>query len=58
MADHQPRREPTQKTRPRGTNPATGKPYEPATIPVPKRSAFDKLVRRAAKGKAHPRQSS
>jgi hypothetical protein len=36
--------EPTQKTRPK-----KGKPID---IPVPKREAFDKLVRRAAKGSA------
>jgi hypothetical protein len=36
--------EPTQKTQP--------KKGEPIEIPVPKRSAFDKLVKKAAKGSA------
>ncbi len=40
---------PTQKTRPK-----KGKPIE---IPVPKREAFDKLLRRAEKGSATRRPS-
>lgn len=40
--------EPKQKTTPKGKN-KTGKPYEPIEIPVPKRSTFDALVKRAAK---------
>ncbi len=40
MADE--KREPTQKTQPK-----KGKPVE---IPVPKRSEFDRLLKRAAKG--------
>jgi hypothetical protein len=38
----QDKREPTQRTQP--------KKGEPIEIPVPKRSDFDKLVKRAAKG--------
>jgi hypothetical protein len=43
------RRQRTQKTRPRGIDPATGKPYKPVEIPVPKRKDFDKLLERAMK---------
>ena len=39
--------EPTQLTQPKGINPKTGKPYEPVEVPVPKRSTFDRLLRRA-----------
>ena len=45
-------REPTQSTQPKGINPETGKPYEPVEIPVPKRSDFDQLLKRAEKGSA------
>jgi hypothetical protein len=41
------KREPTQPTQPKGIDPTTGKPYPPAEIPVPKRSAFDNLLKRA-----------
>jgi hypothetical protein len=37
----------TQLTQPKGIDPKTGKPYEPVEIPVPKRSAFDRLLKRA-----------
>lgn len=39
--------EPTQQTQPKGIDPKTGEPYEPVEIPVPKRSLFDGLLRRA-----------
>lgn len=39
--------EPTQQTQPKGIDPKTGKPYEPVEIPVPKRSAWDRLLHRA-----------
>ena len=41
--------QPQQKTKPQGIDPKTGKPYEPVAIPVPKRSAFDRMLKRAAK---------
>jgi hypothetical protein len=47
MADKKP--EPTQKTRPHGIDPETGKPYKPVEIPVPKRKDIDKLLARATK---------
>jgi len=37
---------PVQKTQPKGTD-SDGEPYEPIEIPVPKRSAFDRLLHRA-----------
>jgi hypothetical protein len=37
----------TQQTQPKGIDPKTGEPYEPIDIPVPKRSAFDRLLGRA-----------
>lgn len=43
-------RERKQKTQPKGIDPATGKPYEPVEIPVPKRGEIDQLLKRAAKG--------
>jgi len=43
------RREPTQRTQPKGIDPKTGKPYESVEIPVPRREAFDKLLKRAEK---------
>lgn len=46
MEDH-PKPRQTQQTQPKGIDPKTGKPYEPVEIPVPKRSAFDRLLRRA-----------
>lgn len=45
MADEQ---EPKQKTTPKGKD-KSGRPYEPVEIPVPKRSTFENLVKRAAK---------
>lgn len=42
----------TQLTQPKGIDPKTGKPYEPIEIPVPKEADFEKLVRRAVKGRA------
>ncbi|HWD10835.1 MAG TPA: hypothetical protein VG366_03260 [Solirubrobacteraceae bacterium] len=47
MADEDTAREPIQLTEPKGIDPKTGKPYEPVGIPVPKRSAFDRLLHRA-----------
>ena len=44
-------RKPTQKSTPKGKD-KSGKPYEGIEIPVPKRSTFESLVRRSAKGKA------
>jgi len=38
---------PKQETQPKGIDPKTDKPYEPVEIPVPKRSLFDGLLRRA-----------
>ena len=46
MADE--KREPTQRTQPQGSD-ASGKPHEPMEIPVPKRSAFDRLLAKAEK---------
>jgi hypothetical protein len=46
MTDDQPK----QKTTPKGKD-KSGKPYEPIEIPVPKRGTFEKLIKRAAKGK-------
>ena len=37
----------TQQTEPKGIDPKTGEPYEPVEIPVPKRSAWDRLLLRA-----------
>jgi hypothetical protein len=37
----------TQQTQPKGIDPKTGKPYEPIEIPVPKRSTWDRLLKRA-----------
>jgi hypothetical protein len=37
----------TQLTQPKGIDAKTGKPYESIEIPVPKRSAFDRLLHRA-----------
>jgi hypothetical protein len=53
MAD---RREPTQKTQPKGIDPKTGQPYEPVEIPVPKRSDFDRLLKRAEKPAKKPKR--
>lgn len=39
----------TQKTRPKGRDKRTGKPAEPMEIPVPKKGAFDDLLRRASR---------
>lgn len=44
MTDDRP--EPIQPTQPKGRD-KDGKPYEPVEIPVPKRSAFDRLLGRA-----------
>jgi hypothetical protein len=46
--DHEPQpTSKTQLTQPKGINPKTGKPYEPIEVPVPKRSAFDRLLEQA-----------
>ena len=37
----------TQQTQPKGTDPGTREPYEPVEIPVPERSTWDRLLRRA-----------
>jgi hypothetical protein len=50
MADNKPQR--TQKTKPHGVNPDTGKPYKPMEIPVPKRGDFEKVLKRATKDSA------
>jgi hypothetical protein len=47
MADDKQEQQPTQLTQPKGMDPKTGKPYEPVEIPVPKRSVFDRLLKRA-----------
>jgi len=39
--------EPTQQTQPKGLDPKTGEPYEPAKIPIPKRGTWDRLLHRA-----------
>jgi hypothetical protein len=39
--------EPTQLTQPKGIDPETRKPYAPIDISVPKRSVFDRLLKRA-----------
>lgn len=49
MSSQKPRK--GQPTQPQGIDPKTGKPYEPVEIPVPKRSAFDALLKKAAKPK-------
>jgi hypothetical protein len=38
----------TQLTQPRGIDPKTGKPYPPIEVPVPKRNAWDRLLKRVA----------
>lgn len=55
MSEDKQGEEPMQKTQPKGTDPKTGKPYEPVEIPVPKRSDFDKLLERAEKRPAKPK---
>jgi hypothetical protein len=50
----QDKREPTQHTQPKGIDPETGKPYEPVEIPVPKRSDFERLLKRAKKPPPRP----
>jgi hypothetical protein len=52
MADKKP--EPMQKSQPRGVD-DKGQPAKPIDIPVPKREDFDKLLRRATKGKDAPK---
>jgi hypothetical protein len=47
MLDDEHDEEPTQPTQPKRIDPKTGEPYEPVEIPVPQRSAFDRLLRRA-----------
>jgi hypothetical protein len=49
------KRQRTQKTKPRGLDPETGKPYEPIRIPVPKRGDVESLLERAIK---KPRRSA
>jgi hypothetical protein len=46
MADENHTAQPTQLTQPKGRD-GDGKPYEPVEIPVPKRSALDRLLQRA-----------
>jgi hypothetical protein len=48
-------REPTQLTHPKGIDAKTSAPYEPVGIPVPKRSTWDRLLRRAAESTPPPR---
>jgi hypothetical protein len=43
----------TQKSTPKGKD-KSGKPYEPIDIPVPKRSTFEGLIKRTAKGLKRP----
>jgi hypothetical protein len=43
------KRQRTQKTKPQGIDPETGKPYEPIRIPVPERGEVDSLLERAMK---------
>lgn len=47
MADDEQDAEPTQKTQPKGRDKESGEPYEPIEIPVPKRSTWDRLLKRA-----------
>ena len=49
--------QPKQKTQPKGRDKKTGEPHEPVEIPVPKRSEFDSMLKRAAKGSATDRPS-
>ncbi len=42
------KRQPKQKTQPRGKDKTTGEPHEPIEIPVPKRKTFEDMLRRAA----------
>jgi len=39
----------TQQTEPRGMDPKTGEPYEGVEIPVPKRSAWERVLGRATR---------
>jgi hypothetical protein len=57
MADDK-QQEPTQRTQPKGKDKATGKPYEPIEIPVPKVSTFRAAIRKVAQPDlGRPRQS-
>ncbi len=49
MAEDDPQQEPTptQPTQPKGIDPKTGEHYEPVEIPVPERSTWDRLLKRA-----------
>jgi hypothetical protein len=38
---------PTQPTQPKGVDPKTGEPSAPVAVPVPKRSTWDRLLKRA-----------
>jgi len=48
MAD---KREPTQRTQPKGKDKTTGQPHEPVEIPVPKREDVVRDLKRVAKTK-------
>ena len=45
--------EPTQKTQPKGKD-DQGQPAKPIDIPVPKRSEWDKALRKVARAKPKP----
>jgi hypothetical protein len=49
MTDENTDAEPTQLTQPKGKDKATGEPYEPVEIPVPKRSEWDNVLKRASR---------
>lgn len=50
--DHEP--QPIQPTQPKGIDPKTGKPYEPAEIPVPKVSVIRAAIRKVAQPTKRP----
>jgi hypothetical protein len=58
----EPKRPDTQPTQPKGIDPTTGKPYEPAEIPVPKRGEvmdfFRKVMRPGKPDSPGPKPSS
>lgn len=49
MAEDHPAEEPTptQQTQPKGLDPKTGEPNEAVSIPIPKRSLWERLLHRA-----------
>jgi hypothetical protein len=51
MGDAEHGQEPAQPTQPKGIDPKTGKPYELVEIPVPKLSAWDKVMTRATQAR-------